>query len=101
MGGSLEQNPYKQPRCNHLELPFMYVGKVGLGRRYLCPLYKCSEEGDEVAISVVDEEIAIPKDPLEGLGKGERQQFDEMTTFTLFASASGLAVDEGSVTNED
>jgi hypothetical protein len=35
------------------------------------------------------------------LRKEERKQVIEMTTFKLFAPGSGLAIDEGSATNED
>jgi hypothetical protein len=77
----------------------MYIGKVGDGRRFLCPLYKCNEQGDDVASSVVDEEVAIPDDPLFGLGKEERKRAIEMAVFRSFASASGIGMDEGSATN--
>jgi hypothetical protein len=97
MGSRIElnPNPEDQPRGNHLELPFMYIGKVGQGRRYLCPLYKCNEEGPEVASPVLDEEVAIPRDPLESFGKEEKKRVIEMTTFKLFALVSGLALDDG------
>src|ERR1035438_9422899 len=101
MGSRIEPNPAKQPRCNHLELPFMYLGKAGQGRRYLCPLHKCAEQGEIVAMSVVDEAVEIPVDPLEGLRKEERKRTIEMIVFTSFASASGLAIDAGSAANED
>lgn len=40
-GTQKEMNPEKQHRGNHPGLPFMYIGKSGEGRRFLCPLYKC------------------------------------------------------------
>jgi hypothetical protein len=85
MGSRIEPDSKDQPRGNHIERPFMYIGKVGQERRYFCPLYKCSEQGAEVASSVLDEDVAIPKDPLESLRKEERKRVIEMTTFKLFA----------------
>jgi hypothetical protein len=101
MGSGIEPNAAEQPRCNHLERPFMYVGKVGHGRRFLCPLYKCGRQGKTIAASVVDEEVEIPSDPMEGLGKEELKRTIELTVFTSFASASGLGIDAGSPANED
>jgi hypothetical protein len=56
-GTRMQMNPVKQHHGNHPGLPFMYIGKVGEGRRFMCPLYKCNEQGPEVAASVVDEEV--------------------------------------------
>ena len=97
MGSRAIPNPTEQPRCGaHLETPFMYVGKVGRGRRYLCPFYKCDKQGDEVQSVVIDEEVEIPKDPLAGLKKADRQRAEEMAVFKSFVSASGIRIDEGS-----
>ena len=52
-----------------------------------------------MAVVVVDEEVQIPKDPLEGLSNDERKRTIEMTTFASFTSASGLGIDQGSATN--
>jgi hypothetical protein len=91
----------KQPRCNHPEVPFMYIGRVGDGRRYMCPLYKCDEEGPVVAESVVDEEVHLPPDPLAKVKGDERKRTVEMLVFRLFASVSGLSIDEGSPENRN
>jgi hypothetical protein len=91
----------KQPRGNHLERPFMYIGKEGPGRRYRCPLYKCDEAGDVVADSVVDEEVQLPPDPFTILKGAERKRALEMLVFLRFAAASGLPIDEGSPENRD
>ena len=99
MGSRIEQNSTKQPRGNREGLPFLYIGKVGNGRRFLCPLYKCHEQGEDVALSAIDEEVAIPEDPLSALGKEERKRAKEMAVFKSFASASGIGVDEGSAKN--
>jgi hypothetical protein len=99
MGSRIERNSSKQPRGNHQGLPFMYIGKVGDGRRFVCPFYKCDEQGEDFALSVVDEEVAIPEDPLSGLGKEERKRTIEMAIFKSFASASGIGMDEGSAIN--
>lgn len=101
MGSRIEPNPEKQPRGNHNGEPFRYIGRVGQGRRYLCPLYKCTEQGAEVSPFVVDEEIETPKDPLDGLRKEERKRVIEMTVFKAFALASALPIDQGSETNEE
>jgi hypothetical protein len=93
----IEPNPAKQPRCGiHLATPFMYIGKVDQGRRFLCPFDECDERGDWVSTVVVDEELGTPDDPLRGLRKTDRRQMEEMSVFNSFAAASGLAIDEGS-----
>ncbi len=51
-GHRLGPQTAKQPRCNHIGLPFMYIGKDGNGRRYKCPLYKCDRHGEVVAEAV-------------------------------------------------
>jgi hypothetical protein len=101
MGSRIVSNPNKQRQCNHQELPFLYIAKVGQGRQYLCPLYKCKAVGDEVSPSIVDEVVEMPKDPLEGLGKDQRKAFIEMSVFKSFAAVSGLAIDEGSTESVD
>lgn len=80
----------------------MYIGKAGEGRRFMCPLYKCDEQGSEVALSVVDEEVVeVRADPLADLKSAERKRAIEMVVFQSFALASGLPVDEGSAENRD
>ena len=101
MGSQIQSNPKKQPRCNQAERPFMYIGKVGAGRRYLCPLYKCTEVGQAVAKFVTEEEIEIPSEPLDGLRKEERQRIEEMSVFKSFASVAPIPIDEGSAMNAD
>jgi hypothetical protein len=91
----------RQARGNHPGLPFMYIAKVGEGRRYKCPLYKCDEEGPVVAESVIDEEVELPPDPLANLKSAERKRALEMLVFLSFAGASGLPIDEGSPENRD
>jgi len=98
-GTRRQMNPQKQPRGNHPNLPFMYIGKVGEGRRFMCPLYKCDEEGPEVALSVVDEEVETPTNPLDDLRGDERKRAFEMSVFQSFASVSGLRIDKGSHEN--
>ena len=50
MGGRIEPNPKGQQQCaRHAEMPFMYVGKLGSGRAYMCPFYDCTETGDLIA----------------------------------------------------
>jgi len=93
MGSRKMRDSNPQPRCGaHPATPFMYVGKVGQGRRYLCPFYKCDKQGDEIGSVVIDEEVEIPKDPLIGLNKADR----EMAVFKSFIGASEIAIDEGS-----
>src|SRR5262249_5446799 len=70
MGSRIEASSNTQPRGNHQSRPFMYVGRVGDGRRFLCPLYKCDEQGEDLTSSVVDEEVVIPGDPLSACGGG-------------------------------
>jgi hypothetical protein len=101
MGGRIRPNPTKQFRGNHSGLPFMYIGKVGEGRRFMCPLYKCGEQGPEVTASVVDEEVEVPASPLADLKSAERKRAIELVVFQSFAYASGLPVDEGSAENRD
>jgi hypothetical protein len=101
MGSRIERGPEKQPRCNHPRVPFMYIGKFGQGRRYLCPLYKCAVKGEVVADAVVDEYVEPPQDPSEGLKSDERKKRTEMNVFRSFVSASGLDVDPTSPTNGD
>jgi hypothetical protein len=97
----MQANPLKQPRGNHPGLPFMYIGKAGEGRRFMCPLYKCDEQGPEVAACVMDEELRIPADQSSNLKGAERQRADEMLVFQSFASVSGLPIDEGSAENSN
>jgi hypothetical protein len=97
MGSRAILNPTEQRRCGaHPETPFMYVGKVGPGRRYLCPFYKCDRQGDEVQSVAVDEEVETTKDPLAGLSKADRQRAEEMAVFNSFVGASGMILDKGS-----
>ena len=96
MGSRIERNPLEQKRCGiHVETPFLYIGKVDQGRQFLCPLDNCDNRGDWVSAVVVDEELVVSDDPVGGLGKAER----EMSVFSSFARASGLAIDEGSAVN--
>jgi hypothetical protein len=101
LGRRKETDAKKQPRGNHPGLPFMYIGKVGEGRRYECPLYKCNEQGPMVAEAVTDEEVRLPAEPLADLKSAERKRVLEMLVFQSFASASGLPIDEGSAENRD
>ncbi|MBK9170035.1 MAG: hypothetical protein IPM24_21585 [Bryobacterales bacterium] len=101
LGRRLRRDAKRQPRGNHSGRPFMYVGKVGDGRGYLCPLYKCDERGPVVAESVVDEEVRLPTDPLAILKKAERKRAIEMDVFLSFASTSKLSIDAGSPENRD
>lgn len=91
----------QQPRGNHPGLPFMYIGKIGNGRVYKCPLYKCEEHGPEVAGSVAEEEVQAPPDELAGLNNAQRKRAAEMAVFQSFAAVSGLSIDEGSPVNCD
>ena len=100
-GTRMRTNPERQVRCNHPQVPFMYIGKAGEGRRFICPLYKCGEQGPEVAASVVDEEVPVPADPLDEARGRERKRRLEMLVFQAFASASCLRIDEGSAENRD
>lgn len=101
MGSRVQLNHERQPRGNHPGLPFMYIGRIGEGRRFLCPLYKCDEIGPEVAAAVLDEEVLVPADPSDALRNSERKRATEMRVFKAFISASSLLVDEGSVENRD
>jgi hypothetical protein len=98
-GTRRQMNSQNQPRGNHPAEPFMYIGKVGEGRRFMCPLYKCDEEGPELAASVVDEEVETPTNPLDDLRGDERKRAVEMSVFQSFASVSGLRIDEKSSEN--
>ena len=77
----------------------MYIGKVGEGRRFLCPFYKCDGQGPEVAASVVDEDVETPTNPLDDLRGDERKRAVEMSVFQSFASVCGLPIDKGSHEN--
>lgn len=94
-------NPQRQLRGNHAGLPFMYIGKVGEGRRFMCPFYKCDEQGPEIAGLVVDEELPISEDPLANLRNVERKRASEMLVFQAFAAPSGLPIDDGSAASSD
>jgi hypothetical protein len=97
MGSRKVPDPKRQSRCGaHPQTPFMYVAKVGQGRRYLCPFYKCDKQGDEIGSVVIDEEVEIPKDPRIDLKKADR----EMAVFKSFV-ASGVAIDKGSRSNAE
>lgn len=52
-----------------------------------------------MAVSVMDEEVQLPPDPLDDLRNSERKRALEMLVFLSFASASGLPIDEGSPEN--
>jgi hypothetical protein len=78
----------------------MYIGKLGEGRRFKCPYYKCEEQGPIVAGAVVDEDVEPqPPDPLMSLKKAERKRAAELSIFRSFASVCGLPIDEGSPEN--
>jgi hypothetical protein len=94
-------NELRQHRGNHPQLPFMYIGKVGEGRQFLCPLYKCTERGPQVVDSVTEEVIETPVDPLSKLKKDARKSAVEMAIFDAFAAVSGLAIDEESEKNRN
>jgi hypothetical protein len=100
-GSRMQINPIEQHRGNHPELPFMYIGRVGDGRKFMCPFYKCDELGPEVAAFLVDEEVQISADPSNDLKGAERKRAIEMSVFQSFAFASGLPIDEGSAENRD
>lgn len=59
----MRTNPETQVRCNHPQVSFMYIGKVGEGRSFMCLLYMCGKQGPEVAASVVDEEVQFLQIP--------------------------------------
>jgi len=101
MGSRVQVDTPKQRRGNHSGLPFMYIGKVGEGRRYLCPLYKCNEQGEEVSAFVVDEEVEAPTEEAANQKRAERQHAEEMLVFQEFAIASGLNIDPGSAENRE
>ena len=99
-GYRLDQYTKTQPRGNHPGRPFMYIGKLGEGRRFKCPYYKCEEQGPIVAGAVVDEDVEPqPPDPLMSLKKAERKRAAELSIFRSFASVCGLPIDEGSPEN--
>ena len=98
-GSRIQMNSQRQPRGNHPGLPFMYIGKVGEGRQFMCPLYKCDEHGPQVAAFVGDEEVELPAPSLSDPRSSERKRASEMAIFLSFASASGLPIDEGSPKN--
>ncbi len=102
MGSRTNSNPVRQCRCNrHDELPFLYIGKSGRSRQFLCPFFQCNERGEVVAISVPDEDEPSPEvEPVSPMSNEERKRNLEMTAFRSFTSVSGLVIDEGSVTNE-
>lgn len=79
----------------------MYIGKLGDGRGYKCPLYKCDELGPLVAELVADEEVQMTPDPLSNLKKDQKKRAEEMSVFQSFGSASGLSIDQGSPENRD
>jgi len=101
VGTLREINPSNQERGNHPGVPFMYIGKVGHGRQFLCPLYKCDEHGLKVADYVEDEFVQLPANPLNGLRAAERKRAVEMSVFLSFALSGGLEIDEGSVESRD
>jgi hypothetical protein len=94
-------NELWQHRGKHPGRPFMYIGKIGTGRQFMCPFYMCAEQGPHVALSVTDEDIEVPVDPLEKLKKDERKSAIEIGIFRAFRTASGLPVDEGSEANRN
>jgi len=98
-GSRVQMDLHEQPRGNHPGVPFMYIGKVGEGRRFMCPRYKCDEQGPEVAAPVVDVEVECPANPLDALRGDERKRALEMSVFLSFAPVSGLSIDEGSPVN--
>jgi hypothetical protein len=98
-GTRLRMNPLKQHRGNHAGRPFMYIGKIGKGRQFRCPLYKCDEQGPQVAASEVDEDVQFPANPLDDLRGAARKRAFEMLVFQSFALACGLPIDEGSPEN--
>lgn len=79
----------------------MYIHKIEQDRRFCCPFCKCDEKRDFVAMSVTDEIVALPGDPLVGLGKAQGKRALEMAVFESFASASGIRLDVASVRNVD
>jgi hypothetical protein len=86
-------------RCNHEDVPCMYIGKVGTSRQWMCPKYKCRRAGPVVAANVVDIQVSLPVDPLAGLKKDARKQAYEMQVFTKFAGVCGFSIDPGSAVN--
>lgn len=100
-GRRLQTHGPKQPRGNHPGLPFMYIAQDGDGRRYKCPYYKCAEQGPLVAVSVLEEDVQLPSDPLANLKSADRKRALEMCLFQSFVPASGLLIDEGSAENRD
>jgi hypothetical protein len=102
MGSRKVLDDVRQPRCGvHPGIPFMYVGKVGQRRRYLCPFYKCNKQGEEISKLVIDEEVETREDPLIRRKKIELQRVEEMGLFLSFVAASGLPLDQGSEANMD
>ena len=94
-------NPQAQPRGNHPGQPFMYIGKFGEGRRFMCPFYMCNEQGPEVAQAVADEEVEPPRDLLPEMKYPEEKRRLEMSVFQSFAEMSGLPIDQNSAENKD
>jgi hypothetical protein len=101
VGTRREMNPLNQPRGKHPSGPFMYIGQVGQGRQFLCPLYKCDERGPKVADNVEDELVQFPANPLNDLRAVDRKRAVEMSVFRSFALSSGLEIDEGSAESRE
>jgi len=101
VGTLRELNPSKQDRGYHPGMPFMYIGQVGQGRQFLCPLYRCDERGHQVADYVEDVFIQFPSNSLNDLRGDDRKRAVEMSVFLSFVRSSGLEIDEGSAENRD
>lgn len=100
-GSRLQRHGTVQPRGNHPGQPFMYIAQDGGGRTYKCPYYKCDERGPIVAVSVLDEDVQLPPEPLADLRSSEKKRALEMSIFRSFVPASGLLIDEGSAENRE
>jgi hypothetical protein len=100
MGGRLVENTSTQPRGNHRDRPFMYIGRVYQDRRFLCPIYQCNEKGDLVADSIQIEAVQTTIDSSIGRTNQVEQKEDELSVFHLFCVASRLPIDIESIVSK-
>ena len=98
MGSQIRPDTPGQKRCGQHGFigPAMYIGKVGHGRRLFCPFYKCGEQGEVIAETVIDSQVGLPHAEPKTSNQ-EMQRAEEREIFASFVTAAGLVIDESSI----
>lgn len=95
----MRTNPETQVRCNHPQVSFMYIGKVGEGRSFYVPVVHVRQARPGGCGLGRGRRSSVPADPWTTL-EAERESVARKVVFEAFASYR-LRIEEGSAENRE